>query len=38
LLLKPEELEVGNWVIYIPEGNYCRIKSLKENYIILSGA
>jgi len=31
------EFQVGNWVIYFPEGNYCTIKSLSPK-LILEGA
>jgi hypothetical protein len=31
------EFQVGNWVIYLPEGNYCTIKSLSPT-LILEGA
>lgn len=26
------EFQVGNWVIYLPEGNYCTIKSFSPNF------
>ena len=28
------EFQVGNWVVYRPEGNYCMIKSLSPNLIL----
>ena len=31
------EFRVGNWVVYLPEGNYCTIKSLSPK-LILEGA
>jgi hypothetical protein len=31
------EFQVGNWVVYLPEGNYCIIKSLPPQ-LILQGA
>jgi len=31
------EFQVGNWVIYLPEGNYCTIKSLSPQ-LLLEGA
>ena len=31
------EFQVGNWVVYLPEGNYCTIKSLYPE-LILEGA
>ena len=31
------EFQVGNWVVYLPEGNYCTIKSLSPK-LILEGA
>lgn len=31
------ELHVGNWVVYLPEGNYCTIKSISSK-LVLEGA
>lgn len=29
-----DEFQVGNWVLYLPEDNYCRIKSLAPELIL----
>lgn len=32
-----DEFQIGNWVVYLPEDNYCTIKSLSPK-LILEGA
>ncbi len=32
-----DEFQVGNWVIYLPEGNYCTIESFSTNLQLKGG-